>query len=494
MTSSTAAGPPEQASVCVKSDQASGISTTFSGKRLTAPPNSTTRIPGPLWYYHEYFHFAEVIRLNRESRASIRNFLTDFRFDNPDEYVHCTPFPELARLRRESPFSWHASSRDHRDGFWLATRHADIISISKNPKLFATNAPLLGDPIPRELWSVFPAMAMIADNLMTFDPQKHLLFRTIINPLFSADRVAELEREVRATCVEVIESVSCRSRFDFATDVALPIPVEVVMGKVLGVPREDLAAVSCCMLTINAMEDPFFRPRLESLPEAAEQLFAYGVALLGRLKASPSHNQLSDLVHNTIAQGLSIEELTAAYWFPLAAGAFDTTASTIAGGVLALLQFPDQMKILREDPGAIPSAVEEMVRWVSPVVYFRRTATADTEFRGNRIGRGEKILLCYPSANRDEDVFSNPDSFDVKRAPNPHIAFGYGPHFCLGAQLSSLVLRIFLKEFLQRMPGMELDGDVIHTRSGWMNRIRTMPVRNTRALAEHRPDASVEFP
>lgn len=287
--------------------------------------------------------------------------------------------------------------------------------------------------------------------------------------------------KIRATCAEVIGFASGRVRLDFVTDVALPIPVNIVLGAFLGVPCEDLSKVTRWILTLNAMDDPVFRPRQEAFLEAAEDLFAYGIELLRRVKSFPAKDFLSDLVHSANVDGVSSEEVFLAYWFPLAGGAFDTTAATIAGGVHSLLEFPDQFDRLRAEPGIIPLAVQEMLRWVSPVVYFRRTATSDTEFKGNRIGKGQKIILCYASANRDEEVFINPDCFDVKRTPNHQVSFGYGPHYCLGARIASLILHIFLEELLPRMTGIQMDGEVTRTRSGWMNRIRSMPVRNTRA-------------
>lgn len=406
--------------------------------------------------------------------------MTPFRFDDPDQYIDGTPHEVFARLRKEAPFVWNQPS--HGEGFWLATRHGDVVSISKHPTLFATNAPLLSNPLPSELWSTYPALAMIADNLMTFDHQKHGILRSIGNSLFSGTRVADVESQVRAICIEVMVKASRRTHFDFANDVALAIPVEIVLGTFLGIDRADLDMITRCVLTINAVDDPVLSPSPTALMDAAEELFAYGIALLRRLKTSPGKNLLSELIHDSNVGGLSTEQLFLAYWFPLVAGAFDTTASTIAGGVEALLQFPEQLNQLREAPNNIPLAVEEMLRWVSPVIYFRRTATSDTDFNGNRIRKGEKVILCYASANRDEEVFNNPNCFDVKRSPNNHVSFGYGPHFCLGARLALLILRTFLDEFLSRM-NIQMEGEITRTRSGWMNRIRSMPVRNAQTTA-----------
>ena len=403
--------------------------------------------------------------------------MTPFRFDDPDLYVNGTPYDAFAQLRRESPFAWHVASTSHGGGFWLATKHRDVIQLSKDPELFATNAPLLADPLPMDLWPMYPALAMIADNLMTFDHKKHNVFRPLGNCLFSGTKVRAVEARIRSSCTKIIEKVCKRARFDLASEVALATSVEVVLGVFLGIPKEDLATVTRCVLVLNAMDDPVFRPTREAVMEAAKELFAYGLALFGSIESSPSNGIIDELIHNSPMKETSAERLFLAYWFPLAAGAFDTTASAIAGGTQALLEYPEQLSLLLANPDLIPLAVDEMYRWVSPVIYFRRTATADTSFKGNYIRRGQKIVLCYASANRDEDAFANPNHFDVSRSPNNHVSFGYGPHYCLGARLSSAILRIFFEEFLPHIPDMEIEGDVLRTRSAWMNRIRYMPVR-----------------
>lgn len=405
--------------------------------------------------------------------------MTEFRFDDPDRYVHGTPFAEFARLRREAPFAWHEASGVRGDGFWLVTRHRDVVSISRDPERFATHAPLLADPLPRPLWATFPSLAMIADNLMTFGPEQHACFRPLATALLAPASLLAMEDRVRAVCARIVDDVSGRPGFDFASEVALRVPVEILFGMFLGVPDDDLARMRDSVLTINAMEDPVFCQHGAGMIEAAKALYEYGFALFRRLRAEPpGPTLLSTLVHGEAPQGMTAEQFFLVYWFPLMAGAFDTTASTIAGGVRALLQHPDQLRRLREDPSLIPVAVDELVRWVSPVVYFRRTATGDTEYEGHRIRKGQKVVLCYASANRDEEAFADPDAFDVGRKPNRHVSFGYGPHYCPGGRIGSLVIRLFLEAYLDRIAELELDGPATYTRSAWMNRIWSMPVRH----------------
>lgn len=407
--------------------------------------------------------------------------MTDFRFDDPDRYVQGTPYEEYAKLRATVPFSWaRASQDDGTEGFWLATKHRDVVSISKNPRLFSTSAPLLADPLPQDLWPEFPALKMIADNLMTYDPQRHARFRPMANALFSTARLLAAEARIRAKCREVLQRVHSRPAFDFANDVALPLATEVILGDFVGLPQADLSALGRCILTINAMDDPFFRPREQSLYDAAKQLFAYGLDIVYRRITPSPDTVLSELLGSGALHDVTPEEFFLIYWFPLAAGAFDTTASTIAGGVRALQMYPQQLERLRKDNGLIASAVDEMLRWVSPVVYFRRTATADTHFGGHSIRQGDRVILCYASANRDPEVFAAADEFDVGRTPNDHVSFGYGPHFCLGARLATMVLRLFLEEFVLWAPRLRAQEPVTHTRSAWMNRIRCMPVEYAR--------------
>jgi cytochrome P450 len=401
-----------------------------------------------------------------------------FRFDDPDTFAGGTPYQEFARLRREAPFAWHSLGNDPSDGFWLATKHRDIMAISKNPTLFDTKAVLLSEPLPIELWPSFPALAMTADHIGTYESERHAQFRSAISPMFHGPRIREMEDEVRALCARAIADVRNLPHFDFANDVALRIPVEVVLGMFLGIPRSDQRQFAQWVLTLNAMDDPFFRPRASSLLETAQELYEYGMALLHRLRMAPDHGVLSDIVHHITIEGVELEQLFFGYWFPLAVGAFDTTAASITGGVQALMQFPEQLRRMRRDPGLIPLAAEEIIRWVSPVIYFRRTAAKDIDFDGHAIKRGDKIALCYASANRDEDVFTSPDTFDVGRRPNPHMSFGYGPHRCLGARLAAMIIGCFLEVYLDRIPLIESHGKIVRTRSAWLNKIRSMPVRN----------------
>ena len=405
--------------------------------------------------------------------------MSSFIFDEPDQYANGTPYNELAKLRATAPFSWHPSGEVAGQGFWLATRHQDVVAISKNPEVFATTAPLLGNPIPRELWPHFPALRMIADNLLTYDYKKHPAFRALATSLFTTQRITRATTLIRQICEKQIRQFAGAMAFDFAEDVALPCASKSILGQFLGVPSADLEMISKWILTINAMDDPIFRPEEDSFIKAAEQLYLYGMTLFDRKrKMAASDDAFSQIVHNCRLEDTPPDQVFLAFWFPLAAGAFDTTASTIAGGTLALIQHPEQFASLRSGRVTLVHAVDEMLRWVSPVVYFSRTATRDTNHSGYPISKGQKIVLCYASANRDEAAFRDPDKFDVGRESNAHVTFGHGSHFCVGARLALTTLRIFFEEYMRWMPALEVVGSVRRTRSFWMNRIWSMQVRS----------------
>lgn len=403
--------------------------------------------------------------------------IAPFSFDDPDQYLHGTPHQEFARLRRDAPFAWHPSVAIPGTGYWLATRHRDIVAISRAPEQFSTSAPHLTEPLPPQFWPDFPALAMIANNLLTYDSSKHPLFRAAAAAPFSAPRLARREQEIREVCARILDLTYSRSSFDFAEEVSVAIPVAVVLGLFLRIPQEDWAKVSGLVETLNAIDDPSYKERPAIFLQAAQDLLEYGLSRVRDAKEATDGSILAEIIRHPALKDISPEEAFFSYWFPVLAGSFDTLAGSICGGVKALFDFPLQFQRLIADRGLIPSAVEEMLRWTSPVIYFRRTAVRDTVFADRHIKQGQPILLCFPSANRDEQIFERPDEFDVGRNPNPQIALGHGPHFCMGARMGSLVMRIFLEEFVSRGATLCLDGDVTHTRSGFLNRISTMPVR-----------------
>ena len=403
-----------------------------------------------------------------------------FSFLDLDRFETGTPHGAFARLRRESPIHWHSMPSVKRadDGFWLLTKYRDIVYVSKNPALFCSNLgtllidhPPAGSPPP---WS------MVKSEFCSLDPPVHGIYRRIIAPSFTARAVAAMEAELHVLVNELFDGLPTTGECDFAESVAVPFPVNVVLGQLLGLPPGDREKAAYWSDVLSAPEDPHFRHTPDAAIRAVNEMYDYALKLVRDRRANPRGDLASVLAHAKTPDGSPIsDDMFTHYFWSMVLGSFDTTASCLAGGVLAFLQFPDQYERLLSDPSLLASAVEEILRWVSPVIYFRRTATADTELGGKRIRCGDRVALCYPSANRDEDAFENPDVFDITRAPNDHLSFGFGPHFCLGARLARLELSVVFGEMVKRRARMEARGTVRWARSNFLNRIKTLPVAFT---------------
>jgi cholest-4-en-3-one 26-monooxygenase len=401
--------------------------------------------------------------------------VTGFNFLDVNAFAQGAPFAALARLRREQPLYWHPmpTPRQPADGFWLATKHEDIVYIEKHPDIFSSHAGLtIVDPPPRTLG---PATAMMVDGLAHLDPPEHAAHRQVVAQLFTPRAVTALEPTIKAIAAAVIDRAVARLTVDFATDVALRVPVTVVIGHLMGLPESDFARVIDWNDFIFSPDDPKYPPWTGA--QVVQDLYEYGVRVIAARRREPQGDALSTLLGTRSATGQPMsDEMFLRYFWSLLTGAFDTTASAIAGGMHALLSRPTEYEKLRANPALIRGAVEEMLRWVSPTIYFRRTATRDTILRGQTIRRGQRVVMCYASANRDEDVFDDPDVFDVTRARNDHLAFGYGEHFCLGASLARAEIRIVFEHLVARGVRVELRGPLEYAKSNFLNGIRHMPV------------------
>jgi cholest-4-en-3-one 26-monooxygenase len=260
--------------------------------------------------------------------------------------------------------------------------------------------------------------------------------------------------------------------------VAAELPLQVII-ELLGVPLADCHRVFDWSNRLIGFDDPEFQTSMEDGKIAASELWAYANQLALERRQRPCEDLVSVLMQAEVdGERLSEMEFDS-FFLLLSVAGNETTRNLIAGGMLALIEHPAERARLLADPVLLPRAVEEMLRWVSPVIHFRRTATRDTELRGQTIRAGQKVVLFYPSANRDDAVFPEPERFDVSRTPNEHLAFGIGEHFCLGASLARLEIRVMFEELLGRLPDMELAGPVRRLRSNFINGIKRMPVRFT---------------
>jgi len=347
------------------------------------------------------------------------------------------PHAAWAWMRRHEPLY-----RDAR-GRWGVTLHEDIMAVSRDPKTFANGQGFRPDA---------PNMPM----MINMDAPEHTLRRNLVAKGFTPRRVADMEPRIRRICTEILDAVCERGECDFVRDVAAPLPM-IVIGDMLGVRpehRDALLRWSDIMVSAVGSPDPGM---LEKAAEAMGEYTAYHREVVAERRRCPMDDLVSVLVHAEV-DGRQLDDDSLLYESLLILiGGDETTRHVISGGMYELLRHPEQLRALTADPRRIPTAVEEMLRWVSPIQNMMRTTTRPVELRGQRLEAGEQLLLLYPSANRDERVFPDPDGFDVFREPNPHVAFGgFGSHICLGKSLARLELRVMFEEIVRRLPDMEL--------------------------------------
>ncbi|MGA2835381.1 MAG: cytochrome P450 [Acidimicrobiales bacterium] len=367
--------------------------------------------------------------------ADLHIGLTDGTFYGGD------PFPAFAWMRREAPAYF-----DEESGVWGITRYADIKEISKDPDTFSNAGGIRPDS---------DALPMMIDT----DAPEHVRRRRLVSEGFTPRRIRESEEGIREICDAIIDRVCERGSADFVNDIAAPLPM-IVIGNMLGVAPEDRDALlrwSDDMLKALGSPDPTAMDRAAT---AAMEYAAYITAVAEqRRRDNQTDDLIGTLVHAEI-EGDRLDESSLIYESLLILiGGDETTRHVISGGMYELLTHPEQFRLLAADRSRLPLAVEEMLRWVSPIKNMARTMTRDVELHGRTLSEGQKLLLLYPSANRDETVFDDPETFDVTRTPNDHMAFGFGSHFCLGNRLARLELAVMFDRLLDRLPDMELASD-----------------------------------
>jgi len=391
----------------------------------------------------------------------------------PEHYEkHGYPHPEWTWLRNNEPVFWY--ERDNVDPFWAITKHADIISIGKQPKLFL-NAPRLA-VFMRDLP---PPPEDESRHLLNMDPPDHAAYRRLTSAWFTPRAVKRMDFKIERVTREVLDQAAKKDEGDFVLDISAKITIAVI-AEMLGVPRGDWDLLFRWTNEIIAPEDPDFqhgKTAEETIETARLELFAYFDALSEKRRAQPTEDIVSLVANGKIAgEPLAPVELLSYYLLLVVAGN-ETTRNAMTGGMLAMHDNPDQWDKLRKQPELVDPAVEETVRWITPVIQFARTATRDTEIRGKTIREGESLCLFYASGNRDEDIFDDPFVFRIDRNPNPHIAFGMGEHVCLGAHLARLELHHAFAALRRRLERFELSGPVERARSSFVGGIKRAPMR-----------------
>ena len=393
---------------------------------------------------------------------------------DPDAYQRGgAPHGQLAWLREHAPVFWHADGGGPGwPGFWAITRHADIGHISRHPEIFssARRLALLEE-------SSDAAIEMQRLLMLNMDPPRHTRQRSFVNREFTPRVIGRLEQHVREICEALIDAVVPLGQADFVTDIAAQLPLQVIC-ELVGTAPEDRERIFELSNRLAGFDDPEYRVSREDGMLAAAEIYAYAEQLAERRSAEPADDIVTRLLRpDDTGQVLTNQEFVLFFLLLIVAGN-ETTRNAASGGMLAFFEHPGQWQRLLADPGLIPTAAEEIVRWVSPVNLFRRTVMRDTEVGGQRLAEGDKVVLFYASANRDEDVFADPFAFDVGREPNPHVGYGGGgPHFCLGRHLAALELRVLLEALTARMGDIAPSGEISRLRSSLINGLKHMPVR-----------------
>jgi cytochrome P450 len=431
---------------------------------------------------------------------------TEVVFD-PSTYVSGVPYDALARLRRDSPVAWVEEipvlGWPGGPGFWLVLRHADVESVLTRPSLFSS---WLGATQIRDAPTT-GALGYVRRMMLNMDPPGHSRLRRLLGRSFTPRAVARLEDRIRSHARVLCERALAGpgGELDFARDLAADLPL-LTLADVLGVPEQDRWLLFDWSNRVIGYQDPGYASSAEfdpsggtpmareaislrPVPDAAGRLpdprtregmpdlYAYAHLLAAEKRRRPGDDVMSILLAQVDDDGdqVSVEEFENMFWLFAVAGN-ETVRNGLPGACIALLDHQAAQDQLRADPGLMPTAVEEMLRWWTPVMTFRRTATADCELGGQQVSEGDKIVVSFTSANRDEEVFRDAAEFDIRRQPNPHLVFGHGPHFCLGSHLARAQMRALLTEVMTRTSTLTAAGEPSYLRSNFQRGVKHLPL------------------
>lgn len=424
---------------------------------------------------------------------------------DPDTYVDGVPHELFAELRQSGAAVWveepPIDNWPAGPGFWAVLRHAEAARVLRTPQVFSSSAGLTqiyDAPAP-----LLPALRTMMINM---DPPDHSRLRGLLTKAFTPRAVAVLEQRIYERAGALVDAVVDRGECDFARDLAAELPL-ATLADVLGVPESDRwlmfdwanrvigvlddeyhasSAFDASSATDMARRALTVRPKPDAngrmpdsrRPDGMADLYAYARELGEYRRRHPGDDVMSLLMQQVDADGgrVSVEEFERLFWLFSVAGN-ETVRNGLPGGMLALLQHPHAYRRLLADRTLLEPAVEEMLRWWSPVIQFRRTAVADALIGETEVRAGDKVVVYFSSANRDEAVFAEPDRFDIARDPNPHLAFGHGPHFCVAAHLARVQMRAMFAAVLDRLGEVELAGDPVRLRSNFQNGIKHLPIR-----------------
>ncbi len=409
--------------------------------------------------------------------------IEDVDLVDPDNFVSGRHHEMFKLLRAEDPVHW--TEQDSEPPFWSITKLTDLQTVNRDTETYSSE---LGGTQRINIADEegFDTRGMM---LIDTDPPKHTRYRRIVNKGFTPRMVGLLEAHLENRAVQIVDEVIEVGRCDFVEDLAAELPLQAIV-EMMGVPQEDRHLIFDWTNTMIGMSDPEYVMDDENAGrDAAAQLYVYANELAAKRREDPRDDLVTKLIEADVdGEALSEEEFDM-FMLLLSVAGSETTRTATSHGIIALFDHPDQMAKLREnlgDDAYVGTAIEEMVRWATPVHHFRRTASRDTQLRGRTIHEGDKVVMWHVSANRDEEAFVDPFRFDIERSPNDHIAFGGGgAHFCLGANLARAELRIIFREILSRMPDLAPAGEPKYLRSNFINGVKHLPVEFTPGERRH---------
>jgi len=392
-----------------------------------------------------------------------------------DRFTDRVPHEWFTYLRHNAPIYRHPEP-DNGPGFWVVTRYADVIEVGRDGATYSSEQSR-GGVVALDDVSASQQLSNEGRMMLTMDAPDHTRYRSLVNRGFTPRMIAKLKPHLQEMVTTIVDRALAKGELDFVLEVAAELPLQVI-AEILGVPFSDRHKVFEWSNKMIGSKDPEYSVSDDQARGAAIEMFMYSQELAKQRLAHPQDDIVTTLLNSDV-DGDQLSEMDFNLFFLLLAVAGnETTRNALSHGVLTMIEHPDQYRLLRQNPELVPPAIEEILRWASPVMYFRRNITRDTTLGGQALKAGEKISIWYISANRDESVFKDPFKFDITRSPNEHVAFGGGgPHFCLGASLARLEMNLLFDELVKRVDTIELAGDVKRLRSNFINGIKHLPVR-----------------
>ena len=406
--------------------------------------------------------------------------LSDINLWDKDRFVEGVPHDWFTELRHTEPVYWHKGDPTF-DGpqggagpFWCVTGYDEVVAVNRDNATFSSAEKLVF------MWD--PDDANLEQQrllMLNMDPPMHTRYRRLINKGFTPRMVSELHSTMQKRAKDIIDSVVERGECDFVVDVASELPLQVI-ADLMGVPQDDRHKLFDWSNQMIGSDDPEYGITEEITQHASMELYAYAADLAEQKRANPKDDLISVLTSSSVdgeqLSGLEID----LFFLILTVAGNETTRNLISHGMVALLEHPEQLAKVRADRSLLPGTVEEMLRWASPVMNFRRTAMQDVELGGKQIKAGDKVVIWYIAANRDEQMFPDPFTFDITRTPNEHVAFGGGgPHFCLGANLARMEINVMFEEILNRLDDIEMTAPPARLRSNFINGLKHVPLKFT---------------